>query len=109
VNFELSTPQFQTEVMLLASGLYDLVFVVALLRARNAERPAWLRFMHCWRARDGWCRLKEFRKYLLCKFVRVHLPHSTAKRHFVEYGSKLHHHESYCSYKHHTVLIVMKI
>ena len=31
------------------------------------------------------CRLKEFRKCsMLCKFVAVHLPHSTVKRHDVE-------------------------
>jgi len=47
--------------------------------------------------------IKEFRKDLLCYFVAVHLPHSTAKTDHEEYGSKLHHHESYCCYKHHTL------
>jgi len=45
---------------------------------------------------------------MLCKFIAVHLPHSTVERHHAEYGSKLRHHESYCSYKYHTVLIIMK-
>jgi len=57
-------------------------------RARNAWKSClWAlpHFMRCWK--DGWCRLKEFRKYLLCKFVAMHLPHSTVKRHHIEYGS----------------------
>ena len=51
-------------------------------------------------------RLKEFRKCsMLCKFV-AGIFHTPLLRDMML--SKQHHHESYCSYKHHTVLIIMK-
>ena len=88
MNFELFTSQFQTDYTCNSTRPdCDLAFALASLRARNARRSClWAlpHFMHCWK--DGWCRFKEFRKYLLRKFVAMHLPHSV-KRHHVEYGS----------------------
>ena len=101
MNFELFTSQFQTDYTCNSTRPdCDLAFALASLRARNARRSClWAlpHFMHCWK--DGWCRFKEFRKYLLRKFVAMHLPHSV-KRHHVEYGSN---NAWVISYKHHTL------
>jgi len=49
VNFELSTPQFQTDYV------YSAV-------ASSSLSWGLLHLIHCWK--DGWCRLKDFSEVL---------------------------------------------
>ena len=105
VNFELSTPQFQTDllrIILLHVG-YELAFTPA------SFSWALLHLIHCWK--DGWCRLKDFSEVTTCfesSVLQCIFRTPLLRGIIVEYGSKLQHYELYC-YKHHTVLIFYEL